>query len=333
MHCELVVPRLFAERVAARLPGVEMLLARARCTSQESCSFEGWLQDAFGLGETPLPAGACTELGAGGEPGTACWARADPVHLRVMRDRLILVPGAALNLTAEETASLCAAVNEHFGERLGLRMAEPERWTARLAEEMAIEAPSPLEIAGRDVDLGRPAGADAARSHKLMNEAQMVLHSHPVNEARETQGLASVNSIWLWGAGRQPKIEGAPWQSVSARDPLVLGLARAAGARHRPLPASAGAWLERAPEEGRHLLALDMLRAPHALGLTGEYQDTLAALERDWFAPLLSALRAKRIGMVSVHAPDGERSLSVETVGGDLRRIWRRPRAIASWMG
>ena len=328
MHCELVIPRLFAERVAARLPGVEMLLARARCTSQESRSFENWLREAFGLGETGLAAGAITELGAGGDPGSQCWARADPVHLRVMRDRLILVPGAALDLTAEDAQSLCAAVNAHFGERLGLRMVEPERWTARLAEDMSIEAQSPLEIAGRDVDLGRPGGADAARSHKVMNEAQMVLHSHPVNEAREAQGLASVNSIWLWGAGRQPKLEGLPWHSVTARDPLVLGLARGAGVRHRPLPASAGAWLERAPEEGRHLIALDMLRAPHALGLTGEYQDTMAALERDWFAPLLQALRDGRVGMVTIHVPDAGECASYETIRGDLRRFWRRPKAL-----
>ncbi|HET7670740.1 MAG TPA: hypothetical protein VFK84_10055 [Burkholderiales bacterium] len=328
MHCELVVPRLFAERVAARLPGVEMLLARARCTSQESCSFEGWLQEAFGLGETRLPAGASTELGAGRDPGTGCWVRADPVHLRVMRERLIVVPGAALNLTPDDAQSLCEAINAHFGERLALRMVEPERWAARLAEEMAVDAPSPLEIAGRDVDLGRPAGADAARSHKLMNEAQMVLHSHPVNEAREKQGLAPVNSIWLWGAGRPPKLEGVPWQSVTARDPLVLGLARAAGVRHRPLPASAAAWLERAPEEGRHLIALDMLRAPHALGLTGEYHDAMAGLERDWFAPLLQALREGRIGMVTIHVPDAGECASYETIRGDLRRFWRRPKAL-----
>jgi hypothetical protein len=328
MHCELVVPGLFAVASGARLPGVEMLLARGRCTSEESCNFESWLHDAFGLGERPFAAGAYTALGAGRDPGDASWTRADPVHLRLMRDRLILVPGAALNVRDDEAQALCDALNAHFGERLEVRRVEADRWTARLAEEMAIEAKCPLEIAGRDVDLGRAEGADASRSHKVMNEAQMVLHSHPVNAEREKQGEPTVNSIWLWGAGRASKIEDARWQSVTARDPLVLGLAAAAGLRHRPLPASASAWLERAPEEGRHLIALDMLRAPHALNLTGEYQDAMTTLERDWFAPLLQALRGGRVGMVTIHVPDGAECASYETIRGDLRRFWRRPRAL-----
>src|SRR5438045_1347654 len=84
--------------------------------------------------------------------------------------------------------------------------------------------------------------------------------------------------FWLWGRGRAPAVSGQRWQSLTAHDPLALGLARAACARHHPLPASATAWLDRAPEEGRHLLVLDALRAPLALDETGEYQERLAEL-------------------------------------------------------
>ena len=80
MHCELVAPGLFAAPAAARLPSLELLLARGRCTSAGSQSLETWLHDAFEL-ETPLAAGALTLLGAGGEPGTQFWLRADPVVL------------------------------------------------------------------------------------------------------------------------------------------------------------------------------------------------------------------------------------------------------------
>ena len=76
MHCELVVPGLFAAPAAARLPSVELLLARGRCVSGESQSVEAWLHDAFDLGAEPLPAGALTLLGANGEPGTQRWTRA-----------------------------------------------------------------------------------------------------------------------------------------------------------------------------------------------------------------------------------------------------------------
>jgi hypothetical protein len=328
MHCELLVPGLFAAPAASRLPSVELLLARGRCMSGESQSLEAWLHDAFELGAEPFPAGALTLLGANGEPGAQPWARADPVHLRLMRDRLILVPGAALQLQREEADALCDALNRHFAPRLSLRVVDAERWVAELGEALPIDAQSPLEFAGRDVGLGLQMGAGGSPSHQLLNESQMVLHSHPVNEAREARGEAPVNSFWLWGAGRAPEVKTTRWQSVSANEPIALGLARAAELRHRALPVSAGAWLERAPDEGRHLVVLDALRVPLALSETGQYQEAVAALERDWFAPLLVALREGRLGMVTIHVPDAAECLAYETIRGDLRRFWRRPKAL-----
>ena len=98
--------------------------------------------------------------------------------------------------------------------------------------------------------------------------------------------------------------------------------------RYRTLPGSATAWLDRAPEDGRHLVVFDALRVPLALSETGEYQDAIARLERDWFAPLLSALRGGRIGMITIHVPDAAECLAYESIRGDLRRFWRRPRAL-----
>jgi hypothetical protein len=75
MHCELVIPGLFAAPPAERLPALELLLARGRCTSAASQHMETWLHDAFDLGEKPLAAGALTLAGSGAEPGTDCWSR------------------------------------------------------------------------------------------------------------------------------------------------------------------------------------------------------------------------------------------------------------------
>jgi hypothetical protein len=331
MHCELVIPGLFAAPPAARVPALELLLARGRCASDASQRLETWLHHAFDLGTRALPAGALTLLGTGADPGNECWSRADPVDLRLLRDRVILVPGAALQVREEEAHALCEALNAHFGSRIELRVVGPERWVARFADDVDIEADSPLELSGRDVELARPSSAGASLSHRILNEAQMVLHAHPVNEAREARGEPAVNSVWLWGAGRAPKVESGDWHSVSADDPVALGLARAAGIRHRPLGPSAAEWLERMPEDGRHLIVLDALRVPLALGATGEYQDRVAAIEAQWAAPLLAALRERRIGMLSIHVPDAAQCAAYETIRGDLRRFWRRPKPLESY--
>jgi hypothetical protein len=143
----------------------------------------------------------------------------------------------------------------------------------------------------------------------------MVLHAHPVNAAREARGEPTVNSLWLWGPGSAAHASSS-WQSVAADDPAVLGAARLAGARHRALPRSARDWLERLPEDGRHLAVLDALRVNPDVTVIQE-------LESDWFEPLLAALRSGRIGMVTVQAPDAADALSFETIRADLRRFWR----------
>ena len=317
MHCELVVPGLFGASDAQRFPALELLLARGRRQEQPAQPLEEWLREAFELDDAAFPAGALTVLGGGGNPGAETWVRADPVHLRVMQNRVVVVPAEALELTAGEAAALCDGLNAHFA---GMEFTAfgAGRWCARLAQSISVDAGHPLDSAGREA---RPPAHAAA----LLNEVQMVLHAHAVNEAREARGQPAVNSVWLWGAGRAGQAR-ASWQSVAADDPAVLGAARLAGARYRPLPRSAAEWLERLPEDGRHLAVLDGLRAPLALG--AELGGEKAILERNWFAPLLSALRSGRIGMLTLHVPDGSQAVSFETIRGDLRRFWRRPKGI-----
>jgi hypothetical protein len=326
MHCELMLPGLYYAPAAPRLPALEMLLARGRRTVSEPRSAEGWLQEAFGVDAGELPAGALTVLARHGAPGSERWARADPVHLRLLRDRLVLVPNEAFALSQEEADALCEALNRHFAGALEVRALEPRRWCARLAEDFGALPAAPLDLAGRDADLGRPLGDGARRWQALLTEAQMVLHAHPVNLAREQRGEPAVNSLWLWGAGAVPGELPRKWQTVAAAEPLALGLAQLSGARPRPLPGSADAWLDSLPEDGRQLALLDALRAARALSQEAEYAECLAALESRWFAPLLAALRRGRIGMLTLHLSDLGHAF--ETIRGDLRRLWRRPRAL-----
>jgi hypothetical protein len=253
------------------------------------------------------------------------------VHLRLLRDRMIVVPAAAFALSRAEADALVEALNRHFGERLALQALEPGRWCARLDLQPGFQASAPLDAAGRDVDLALRAGGEAGkRCAALLNEAQMLLHAHPVNAAREARGEPAVNSLWLWGAGAAPRVPPSHWRSVSADDPIARGLARLSGARERTLPEGAAAWLRDAPPDGRHLVLLDALRAPLALGQSAEYTERIDALEKRWFEPLLAALRAGRVGMVTVHVPDSL-GASFETIRGDLRRFWRRPRALEKY--
>jgi len=137
--------------------------------------------------------------------------------------------------------------------------------------------------------------------------------------------------VWFWGAGPAPRHAQGPWRAVHADEPLARGLGRIAGIHDRPLAASGDSWLDATRQTGRHLVVLDALRSSHALHDAEAYIAGLQALEVRWLAPLLEALRTQRIGMLTLHVPDATESLSIELVRADLRRFWRRPRALAPW--
>ena len=331
MHCELVVPALFAAQEIPRLPSLELLLARGRAAHADALSLEAWLAEGFQLAEGPLPAGAISvqaeriDL----QDRASLWLRADPVHLRLGRARATLIPAIGCNLSRDEAMAFVAALNDHFGAGHLFVMVRPEQWCVRTAGEGALETLPPLELAGQEVETALPHGTEAARWHALMNEIQMFLHEHPLNAERERRGDPPINSVWLWGAGRLPAAAEARWHSVTADDALAAGLARIAGIRQQALTAGAREWLEGAPREGRHLVVLDALRAALALGGADSHVQRLAALESRWFAPLLEALRGDRIGMVTVQVPDA--GDGYETVRSDLRRFWRRARPLAAY--
>ncbi|HEV7477725.1 MAG TPA: hypothetical protein VGO02_08305 [Burkholderiales bacterium] len=328
MHCELIVPSLFATATEARYPALELLLARGRRESAESRTLEQWLRQAFEQPGEALAAGALSLAAHGGSPGERWWARADPVHLRVMRDRAIVAPGEALEVASDEADALVEALNRHFAGAVEFRVLEPRRWVARLEPGTGVTEGPALYAAGRDAAIAR--GEEGLRA-ALLTEIQMLLHAHPVNEAREARGEPALNSLWIWGGGQPPRAAHGPWRSVAAADPSALGLAQLAGMRGLDLPPSAAAWLDLLPVDGRHLAVLDVLRVPTALEQQAEYGVGIEALERLWFAPLLAALRAERIGMVTLRVPDAAPGAGFETVRGDLRRFWRRPRALGRY--
>ena len=335
MHIELIVPALFPAQglPPASLPALELLLARGRRSKVEAASLESWLVRAFGLDGPAIPAGALTTLAHGMEPGACQWLRADPVHLRADRDRLLLVPSQAFAVTAEEARRLADALAPLLSGKFTLHPVAPDQWCLAMDDEkefdgsnaISSDARPPIELAGANIDPHLPPKA----WHALLTELQMALYDHPVNSARERRGDPAINSLWLWGAGKLPAGAAGPWQSVSADDAVAIGLARSAGIRHRAPGASAVIWLGRAPEDGRHLVVLDNLRGVAALGDFDAYAQRLQALEADWFAPLLAALKAGRLGMLTIHAP--EAAASFEAVRGDLHRFWRRPRPLATY--
>src|SRR5687768_4324182 len=127
MHCELVIPDLFSAHGAGRHPALELLLARGRRTAEAKPQpLEHWLHDAFSLEGTAIPAGALSLIATNRDPGGDSWLRADPVHLRLMRDHLVVVPAEALSISQAEADAFCASLNGHFAGTMDIHPLAPE---------------------------------------------------------------------------------------------------------------------------------------------------------------------------------------------------------------
>src|SRR6266699_1371785 len=331
MHCNLYIPDFFsAEGFSSdRLAAAETLIARGRRKRIAPISPEAWLFERFGVPkQRDWPVAPYTLLADGGAPERHYWMRADPVHLQVGRDSLGLADSASFEVSRSESEALVEALNRHFGQTMLFHPLQPARWYVRLQKTPDMQTTPATAARGAALDEKLPFGPDAMRFHTLMNEAQMLLHEHPVNAEREARGEPALNSVWFWGGGVIAAAKDRPFSTVFGDDPLARVLALAAGIPARALPKNASAMLAAAGDEGVALVVLDP--PPSA---PGHARERRAALERDWFGPLLAALQSGRIGMLTLSLPGADSLLEVETVRPDLRHFWRLKKPLANYLG
>jgi hypothetical protein len=167
------------------------------------------------------------------EAGPGQYFRADPVHLLAGMHSLSLLDSRHFRLAADEAQALTAALNAHFAGEAEFLAPHPLRWYARLESNLRVETPPLDQVTAGLIEPGLIAGPDAATLQRLAMEIQMLLHAHPVNDAREERGEPPVNSVWFWGNGeqRQPK---KAFDQVLSRNFTSTALARAVGIPCRP---------------------------------------------------------------------------------------------------
>lgn len=334
MHCHLLVSDLFWPAAAGTdpygglaLPALETLLARGRRVRIPGGSLERWLAGRYRLADA-LPLAPFSLRGDGGDPGAHWWMRADPVHLELHRGELLLADASRLAITPEESREFVSALNSHFaGDGISFVAPHPQRWYVRTASEMRLRVTPTSEVAGRNVDARLPEGDDGARWRGIVNEVQMLLHQHPANEAREQQGRRAVNSVWVWGPGRDGR-PAAAFEALWTDHPLAKGLAAASGSAARPLPASGQPLLEARSSES-HLVLLALPAT--AYGELAQWRDALATLERSWTAVLLAGLRDAALESLTLHGLGPDHGYSSILTWRDRLHFWRTRRPLQAY--
>jgi hypothetical protein len=320
-HLHLIVPELWpppTRDVARELPALSALLDRGR-PRPVARHLSAALARSLGGAET-IPIAPYTYALDGGEPGEHVWMRADPVCLVMHRDFLVVAPAPGFRLDADESRALAAALSRHFeADGLAFLAPHPRRWYLRLERQPDMGTLPPEVAAGRRVDAFLPRGQEAGTWLARLNEIQMLLHAHPVNEARELRGEPPVNSLWFWGAGRFVRLATGAWGRVVARHETALALGRAAGSE-----ISAAEGLRDLPlQAGAVLAVLDTLQEAAVMQDAGLWRERARELEAGWFRPALRLLQTRRLGKLTLEVP-GEPGRCLELGPPDAWRLWRR---------
>jgi hypothetical protein len=301
------------------LPALETLLARGSLLPAPAEGVEAALCEALGIArQQDWPIAPITLERDGGVAGDSYWLRADPVHLRLMRDHIVLTDSDALNLSQQEADALAETIVQHFGEALQPLPLHPTRWyLQRLLPPQLTTTPCSVAV-GRDIDSLQPLGPDAMPYRSVLNEVQMLLHEHPVNQAREARGELAVNSLWLWGGGCKPASAMSHLQ-VYTRDDEARALACDCGASVHPVPAQ----LEPSLLTTSSLILLDDLTQAGQYGDAYGWREAIRNIETNWFAPLLNLLRTAGATEIQLIDPMSGKALRLRRT--DIWKVWRRP--------
>lgn len=292
---------------APQLAAFDRLLSRGRRVTTTAPTWRHWVLAQAGIAAPARLPVARTVAGRAGH-----WALVTPLHLLAGLEHVHLDPAGPPALSAAESRELARGFNEAFGED-GIDLTfEGNVGLLSLPGPCDATTHDPLPLAGRDALAWLPSGPDGATLRRLMTEAQMWLHVHPMNIARETLGQPLVNALWFWGLGEDEiGLPAGQLPRLDSNDAYLTGVWRTAAAPLAPVPASLDEWLAAPPANGVVTLDLSSLAPGPAAALE--------AAEQQWFGPIAARLARSSLAQAEIFLGGAMVTLRP----GDRLRIWR----------
>ena len=143
--------------------------------------------------------------------------------------------GNAFALGAQMAAQLIDALNANFSDRdLKFSRGISGFWYVS-CDALALPQTTSIRTALRGAVFEKLPQSRGKLSWKsIQNEAQMLFHSHAINDAREVAGKLTVNGLWFWGEGVLPTPPSGSNAGVDAafgESALINGLAKWRGSQ------------------------------------------------------------------------------------------------------
>jgi len=271
------------------------------------------------VAQAPLPA-----------TGSGVWL-ASPVHLLAGLSSVHLDRRGVLRLPPADLEPLVADFARTFGDSQFRLAVAPPADLILLGPYLQVETVEPARAVLGPLAQALPRGNEAPVLRQLGAEIEMWLHGHAVNQARASRGEPPVSGLWVWGGGTlrgggtlpasAAPTAGTAGDIAFAHDIRARGLSHLTGVACGAVPDTLGDVLSYAEAQRAALIAeVGPVLQTHPRWTLVE---ALGALDTNFIAPALQALRSGRLASVVLVANGCSLSLRSK----DLRRWWRPRRA------
>lgn len=218
---------------------------------------------------------------------SAHWLMAEPINCEADKQGVYCVGSAHLNITHEEVAQLVDTLNQHLSfEGMHLYAPTPQSWLLSSEHQLIQDAVPLSKILNQHIARFMP-----STWKRLFVEFEMLLHQHPVNQARVRSGKPKINACWFSGSEPLQVMPSHVSSALLSNDPLISTLGDWVEAQTAALPSDFSAALDACEKEIDHLLIVPA-------------SESLSDFEARWLRPALDALSRQSCAHIEILAGD-----------------------------
>ncbi len=306
--------------VENRLAALNHILRYSSKHPEIQFDFEPLLADSLGLASVScLPFASAFDARQPDRTALLCEA----VHLKPDMRHAYVVPLDTSEETENQINIIISDLSEYFKVDFNLENHQDRLWIMRALRCTApLHLPHILSVIGRKVDPYIKQSKENLAWYQLINEVQMFMHSHEVNQQRIRDGQLAINSLWCWGAGQLQEWPDSNIQCF-CDDPLSMALLTKHGLKVHGLSDVSRAGM------ADHNICID-LSLLEALKRPGDEELALIIenIEVNLLRPLLNSVRA---GKLRLRLRTGHESLYHIHRFSPLR-FWRKQASLSGMM-
>lgn len=220
--CQQSLPTLQLPVLTQLLTSLQASPLQQQAPGELQLAHEHILAQSLGL-PTPAPWAALAAQQLGLATHDQVWGFLHPCHWEIGQAQVTLHNPEQLQLQDDEARALLAAMQPYFAEDgLSLHYERADRWLVSGEPLRGVQGASLERMIGRNVAPWLPS---APWLRRLQNEMQMLLYTHPINDARLARRLQPVNSFCLSAIGALPDARSAggaePLMPLDLRGPAL----------------------------------------------------------------------------------------------------------------